>query len=67
MLHALRQPEITVEERGGILVGLAPETDRNEVRKAIVDLYAIPRDGPKRLNPCGAAFIRVSKIISPSI
>jgi len=49
MLHALRQPGITVEERGGILVGLAPETDRNEVRTAIVHQYAIPEGRAKAL------------------
>jgi HEAT repeat protein len=38
-----------VEERGGILVGLAPETDRNEVRTAIVHLYAIPEGRAKAL------------------
>lgn len=39
MLKALRNPETTSEERSGLLVGLAPETDRNEVREAIVKLY----------------------------
>jgi HEAT repeat protein len=39
MLKALRNPEITGEERSGLLVGLAPEADRNEVREAIIDLY----------------------------
>ena len=39
MLKALRNPETTNEERSGLLVGLAPEADRNEVRKAITDLY----------------------------
>ncbi|MBV9309019.1 MAG: hypothetical protein JOZ45_22930 [Acidobacteriaceae bacterium] len=39
MLKALRNPETTSEERSGLLVGLAPEADRNEVRKMIVDLY----------------------------
>ena len=39
MLKALRNPETTIEERSGLLVGLAPEADRNEVRKAIADLY----------------------------
>ncbi|MFL6447467.1 MAG: HEAT repeat domain-containing protein [Bryobacteraceae bacterium] len=39
MLKALRDPELSVEERGGLLVGLAPETDRNEVRDAINKLY----------------------------
>lgn len=49
MLQALRKEDITVEERGGILVGLAPETDRNEVRKAITDLYAVPEGRAKAL------------------
>ncbi|MFL6415080.1 MAG: hypothetical protein ACJ74Y_05355 [Bryobacteraceae bacterium] len=40
MLKALRNPELSTEERGGLLVGLAPETDRNEVREAIKALYA---------------------------
>jgi hypothetical protein len=39
MLQALRNPELSIEERGGLLVGLAPEADRNEVRVGIVDLY----------------------------
>ena len=39
MLKALRNPEITGEERSGLMVGLAPEADRNEVREAIIDLY----------------------------
>jgi hypothetical protein len=39
MLQALRNPELSIEERGGLLVGLAPEADRNEVRAAIVELY----------------------------
>jgi hypothetical protein len=40
MLKALRNAELAVEERGGLLVGLAPEADRNEVREAITRLYA---------------------------
>jgi hypothetical protein len=49
MLEALRNPALPVEERGGLLVGLAPETDRNEVRKAITDLYEIPAGRAKAL------------------
>jgi hypothetical protein len=49
MLKALRNPALPVEERGGLVVGLAPETDRNEVRKAITDLYAIPAGRAKAL------------------
>jgi len=40
MLKALRNPELSTEERGGLSVGLAPETDRNEVREAIGQLYS---------------------------
>jgi hypothetical protein len=43
MLAALRRPDLDVEERGGLVVGLAPEVDRNEVRQAILALY----DGPQ--------------------
>lgn len=39
MLRALRNPDLSIEERGGLSVGLAPEADRNEVRVAMVDLY----------------------------
>ena len=39
MLGALRRPELPLQERAGLVVGLAPEADRNEVRKAIIDLY----------------------------
>ena len=49
MLRALRNPQLSVEERGGLLVGMAPEADRAEVRKAVVDLYAIPEGRAKAL------------------
>lgn len=39
MLAALHDPELPPEERAGLLVGLAPEADRNEVRNAIVQIY----------------------------
>jgi len=39
MLAALRRPDLSIEERGGLLVGLAPEADRKEIREAIVELY----------------------------
>jgi HEAT repeat protein len=39
MLTALRKPGVSTEERGGLLVGLSAEADRNEVRDAIIDLY----------------------------
>jgi hypothetical protein len=49
MLTGLRNPEVSIEERGGLLVGLAPEADRNEVRTAIVDLYNAPQGRAKAL------------------
>jgi hypothetical protein len=49
MLSRLRNPQITGEERGGLVVGLAPEADRNEVRKAIVELYETPEGRAKAL------------------
>jgi hypothetical protein len=49
MLQALHNPALSVEERGGLVVGLAPEADRNEVRKAITDLYAIPEGRAKAM------------------
>lgn len=49
MLEALRNTALTVEERGGLVVGLAPETDRNEVRKAITDLYQVPAGRAKAM------------------
>jgi hypothetical protein len=49
MLARLRAAETELEERAGLLVGLAPEADRNEVRKAILDLYAAPEGRAKAL------------------
>lgn len=49
MLKTLREANLPIEERGGLLVGLAPETDRNEVRKAIADFYAVPGGRAKAL------------------
>ncbi len=49
MLAAMRNPALSVEERGGLLVGLAPEADRNEVRKAIADFYQSPGGRAKAL------------------
>lgn len=48
MLAAMRK-ELPVEERGGLLVGLAPEADRNDVRKAVTELYDIPGGRAKAL------------------
>jgi hypothetical protein len=49
MLTVLRVGKAPVEELGGLLVGLAPETDRNEVRKGITDLYEKPEGRAKAL------------------
>lgn len=49
MLEALHKADLPVEERGGLVVGLAPETDRNEVRKAITDLYGVTEGRAKAL------------------
>lgn len=49
MLAALRNPQLPIEERGGLVVGLAPEADRNEVRQAILDLYEKPEGRAKAL------------------
>jgi hypothetical protein len=49
MLQALRTPELSIEERGGLLVGLAPEADRNEVRVAIIDLFNTSQGRAKAL------------------
>ena len=42
MLVALRNPATEPQERAGLIIGLAPEADRNEVRNAIVELYGEP-------------------------
>ena len=49
MLSALRKADLPVEERGGLLVGLAPESDRNEVRNAMAEFYAVEEGRAKAL------------------
>ncbi|MGH9654994.1 MAG: HEAT repeat domain-containing protein, partial [Bryobacteraceae bacterium] len=49
MLEAMRNPETTMEERGGLMVGLAAESDRNEVRAAIEQLYREPAGRAKAM------------------
>ncbi len=49
MLAALRNPQLPIEERGALVVGLAPEADRNEVRQAILDLYENPEGRARAL------------------
>jgi len=49
MLSALRRSDVSAEERGGLLVGLASEADRNEVRAAMNELYENPEGRAKAL------------------
>lgn len=49
MLRAMRRRDLDLEERGGLLVGLASETDRNEVRQAILELYEQPQGRAKAM------------------
>lgn len=49
MLRALRDPQMSIEERGGLLVGLSAETDRNEVRAAIEQLYKLAKGRAKAM------------------
>ncbi len=49
MLVALRTSDLPLEERSGLLVGLAPEADRNEVRLAMNELYKQPPGRAKAL------------------
>ncbi len=49
MLAALRNPDVPADERGGLLVGLAPEADRNEVREAIGKHYETEQGRAKAL------------------
>lgn len=49
MLDALRRKDLSLIERSGLLVGLSPEADRNEVRKAMVEAYKSPETRAKAL------------------
>jgi len=49
MLSVIRNPDAPIEERCGAVVGLALEADRNEVRQAMLDLYALEAARPKAL------------------
>jgi HEAT repeat protein len=42
MLHIMRDPNTPLAEQAGVLVGLSPEADRNEVRGAMEELYRHP-------------------------
>lgn len=49
MLKVMRSPQTPIEERAGVLVGLSPEADRNEVRQAMGELYKLPEGRSKAL------------------
>jgi HEAT repeat protein len=49
MLKVMRNQETPIEERAGVLVGLSPEADRNEVRQAMEQLYRLPEGRSKAL------------------
>jgi hypothetical protein len=49
MLTALRKPDLDTEERGGLVVGLSAEADRNEVRAAFTRLYEVPTGRAKAM------------------
>jgi hypothetical protein len=49
MLDALRRTDLSPIERSGLLVGLSPEADRNDVRKAMVESYKSPETRAKAL------------------
>ncbi len=49
MLRVMRDPQTPLEEQAGVLVGLSPEADRNEVRRAMEELYKQPSFRAKAL------------------
>jgi HEAT repeat protein len=49
MLRIMRDPETPLEEQAGVLVGLSPEADRNEVRRAMEEMYKQPAFRAKAL------------------
>jgi len=49
MLGVIRNPDAPIEERCGAVIGLALEADRNEVRQAMLDLYALEAARAKAL------------------
>ncbi|MGA7415840.1 MAG: HEAT repeat domain-containing protein [Bryobacteraceae bacterium] len=49
MLRIMRDPETPLEEQAGVLVGLSPEADRNEVRRAMEEMYRQPAFRAKAL------------------
>ncbi len=59
MLAALRRAEMGIEERGGLLVGLASEADRKEVRDAIFELYQQPPGRAKAMEAMWRSMLPV--------
>ena len=49
MLAVLHDSNVSLQERGSVLVGLAPEADRNEVRQAMEEFYQRPEARAKAL------------------
>jgi len=49
MLRTMRDPATPLEEQAGVLVGLSPEADRNEVRRAMEEMYKQPAFRAKAL------------------
>jgi HEAT repeat protein len=56
MLSALRRSDLSLEERGGLVVGLTSEADRNEVRQSILSLYEQPGGRAKALEAMWRSF-----------
>lgn len=56
MLGVIRNPGAPLEERCGAVVGLALEADRNEVRQAMLDLYALEAVRAKALEAMWRSF-----------
>jgi len=49
MLRIMRDSNTPLEEQAGVLVGLSPEADRNEVRRAMEEMYKHPAFRAKAL------------------
>ena len=63
MLRIMRDPNTPLEEQAGVLVGLSPEADRNEVRRAMEELYKHP--AVSRQSPGGDVAIDASQFQGP--
>jgi hypothetical protein len=58
MLKVLTNPETPIEERGGAVVGLAEQSNDQQVYQAILDLYQDPRGRAKALKAMARSFDR---------